>query len=554
MPFLLDDIDESSFTFEDLPTTTGAAANAAFQEAYRSNPLQLLKSSADLYSASNSAEPKLSVESATEQLGGLQISVPKDGITQSALDLLKKRKTQELVLQSRRARAPAGLVTGSAELAAGLGASTLDPFNLALSFVPVVGQARYAAMLSRAGTQAGSRLAVRAGVGAVEGAVGAAIVEPAVYAGSRYLQDDYSMMDSMTNVLMGATIGSVAHSGFGAVSDAVRARKAASASPEIAPDTAAPIVPEEFTKALDDTPVLVKEHASRSAVVQMIDDRQVNIEALLANSDEFVLRNMEADARLQSTLAQSTEGLYPALRTDLESLKAQQIPLSEVKALKLELQQLATERNSLVIDKAQVQQVKATVDKSLSNPERKAAAYKQVKNQIEAQQAPLKARIAEIEAKLKQHEVGADAVKMLSRLDQNMAPQKLIDAASTTPEIKAMQAQLKTAMLEALKPSQQIRRARNLELAKAVERASISAFDDVATETAVTARFDAIPKAMDAEQAKVEVDEIQAQVDVLLPPEAQELFKAYMQPYDDAIKRANEYGKAARQAASCQLG
>ena len=64
-----------------------------------------------------------------------------------------------------------------------LGTQVLDPVNVAMAFMPVVGEARYGRMLAAAGESVLGRAAVRAGVGAVEGGVMLIVINEGVRAG-----------------------------------------------------------------------------------------------------------------------------------------------------------------------------------------------------------------------------------------------------------------------------------------------------------------------------------------------------------------------------------
>ncbi len=131
---------------------------------------------------------------------------------------LRDLKMAELRRQDTLARGRGGFIEGAASIGVGLLVSALDPLNIAASFIPVVGPARYARMLEQAGTAAG-RASVRAGVGAVEGAVGAAILEPIVYGVARSEQADYDAYDSLTNLAFGTILGGGLHVAGGAIGD-----------------------------------------------------------------------------------------------------------------------------------------------------------------------------------------------------------------------------------------------------------------------------------------------------------------------------------------------
>jgi hypothetical protein len=141
--------------------------------------------------------------------------------SQLELSILAKRKRRELRRQAILARAAGGFAQGAARLGTALGVSLLDPLNIATAYIPVVGQLRYARALEAAGGMFG-RTAVRLGAGAVEGTVGAAIVEPLIYAARIDEQADYSLADSLLNVAFGGVFGASLHAGAGLAGDIIR--------------------------------------------------------------------------------------------------------------------------------------------------------------------------------------------------------------------------------------------------------------------------------------------------------------------------------------------
>lgn len=173
---------------------------------------------------------------------------PVEGMRRGTLELLMDRKEEELANQQVISRA------STEQLVAGFGvgvlASVIDPLNIATAFVPVVSPARYAGMLARQTSRTGRAL-VRARVGALEGAVGAALVEPFVSAQARDEQADYTMADSLLNVAFGTALGGGLHTGIGALSDAVKAKRAIKATGEVAEglDTLTPQQREDLFRA-----------------------------------------------------------------------------------------------------------------------------------------------------------------------------------------------------------------------------------------------------------------------------------------------------------------
>ncbi len=219
--------------------------------------------------------PLLTVDEAKKRLRdeGLQdhLTIPDGGIRARALDILVERKLDERRRQDLMNRAPGGLVAGAARLGTSFAAQALDPFNIASAFIPVVGEARYAAMLARAGGLAG-RTGVRAGVGAVEGTVGAALVEPVIYSALQAEQADYTLTDSFANIAFGTVLGGGLHVGAGAVGDAVGRGQA----------WRTVRAPEGSTGALvERLPPEARAAALRTAVAQAAAGRSVEVEPVL---------------------------------------------------------------------------------------------------------------------------------------------------------------------------------------------------------------------------------------------------------------------------------
>lgn len=237
-------------TLLDVPANSGDVFGAAFDEAFSTNPstsafrLEELNQQEqgravvmgpESYFAPNAGRlepetPLLGAEQAREQVAGagLDIKIPDQGIRQGALEVLIERHREQLARQQIMARAGGGNMP--TQITASLAASLLDPLNIASAFVPVIGEARYARLLAGAATPMG-RAAVRGGVGAVEGSVGAAIVEPLPLLAAQADQTEYGLSDSLANIALGGVLGGGLHSIGGAVSDALRRRLAVETTP-----------------------------------------------------------------------------------------------------------------------------------------------------------------------------------------------------------------------------------------------------------------------------------------------------------------------------------
>lgn len=237
-------------TLLDVPADGGDVFGAAFDEAFSTNPStsafrleelnqqelgRAVVAGPESYLAPNAGRlepetPLIGAEQARDQVAGagLDIKIPEQGIRQGALDILMQRHQEQLARQQIMARANGGSLP--TKIAGSLAASLLDPLNIASAFVPVVGEARYARLLAGAASPLG-RAGVRGGVGALEGSVGAAILEPLPLLAAQQDQTEYGLSDSLANIALGGVLGGGLHSVGGAVSDALRRRLATEAAP-----------------------------------------------------------------------------------------------------------------------------------------------------------------------------------------------------------------------------------------------------------------------------------------------------------------------------------
>lgn len=223
-----------------IPATTGEVLGATAEDAWARNPLPSLwrmiqRGAAERGEgqdvglgprgfgafATGTPDDLLTPEEADERYGikghlGFEEPTP-ERVAKDLYDL----KREELRRRNIFRRAEGGVGQTAAQFGVGLGVSALDPLNVASAFLPVVGQARYAAWLARAGEGAGARAAVRLRAGAIEGAAGAALVEPIVYIGARQEQADYTALDSLLNLAFGTVLGGGLHAGLGAIGDAI---------------------------------------------------------------------------------------------------------------------------------------------------------------------------------------------------------------------------------------------------------------------------------------------------------------------------------------------
>lgn len=311
---------------DDVVTGQFDAAEAAFDQAMFENPTSAARRIGELNRAEQGdvispaypaygiperrAEPEtpmLTAEQARARIKeeGLDLTIDDAGIRAGALDILIERKREETKRKFILDNAPASTVP--VQLLAGFAASALDPINVASAFVPVVGEARYASMLARAGQSVAARAAARAQVGAVEGAVGAAMVEPLILYASARDQADYDLTNSLLNVAFGSAMGGGLHSAGGLIGDLRRGNLLDSVrveAPELAPSvTATPrAAAQEFALRVDENPML----ALRDSLERGIAADRVRL--------------------AEDAGRQAREALIPEIRAELSEVAAGRLP------------------------------------------------------------------------------------------------------------------------------------------------------------------------------------------------------------------------------------
>jgi hypothetical protein len=386
-------------------SSLGEVAGAAFTEAITTSPI--LGASSELETAQLGeiitgeqlpvgsvgvqrrapTTPILTAEEARNRVkeSGLPLTIDGD-IREGALNILMRRKQEELQRQTILASGPRG--SAPVAILASFAASALDPLNIASAFIPVVGEARYARMLERAASS-GSRFGVRAGVGALEGAVGAAIVEPLVLQNAREYQMDYDQADSLLNVAFGTVLGGGLHSIGGAVSDLRRGRLTA----QPAPDSQA-LYADSMVSGQGD--ILSGTPDTRMAAALEPDIRPI------------VDQQMRADVAF-SARQRAVDELAPDIRAQLEAEMSGRTVVRELKSERAEL-----ERTLETLDDTYKARAKAFQDDGLTRKQAERAA----RDQIEQVRQTTNERIAQIDevvAGNRQAEVAAGELSQLRR-------------------------------------------------------------------------------------------------------------------------------------------
>jgi len=410
-------------TLLDVPADSGDVFGAAFDEAFSTNPStsafrleelnqqelgRAVVAGPESYLAPNAGRlepetPLIGAEQARDQVAGagLDIKIPDQGIRQGALDILMQRHQEQLARQQIMARANGGSLP--AKIAGSLAASLLDPLNIASAFVPVVGEARYARLLAGATTPLG-RAAVRGGAGALEGSVGAAILEPLPLLAAQQDQTEYGLSDSLANIALGGVLGGGLHSVGGAVSDALRRRLATEAAPvETSLNAGAAARPADAGRAID--------------LGRMFDeDPDLALRTGLS-------RQLEAD---QASLYRSAE--QQALDEIRPSLTGERI--GNVADLKAERVGLVAQ--DMALDATYRDRAKAFQGQRLSRKQ----AERSAREAIATEREQIRARTSEIDTMLERNRAGELDRRDLGLIERGQVPERL------QPQIQARARQI----------------------------------------------------------------------------------------------------------------
>jgi hypothetical protein len=226
MAFFTDDnIGPVNYGLQDFNPTFSQSLAATVDETFAGNPTSVGLNLLDLSRANKSQSGRLSAydaEAIIKESGVRGLTVRDGEYNRESLQMLIERKRQETIRNDVLSRTEYSWTGTPVRALATLGAAVIDPINIASAFVPVVGEARAASMLGRTSAGSLARAGVRAEIGAIEGAAGAAILEPFLIAGRSQLQDDYTMSDSLLNLAFGTAFGSGLHVSGGQLADVFR--------------------------------------------------------------------------------------------------------------------------------------------------------------------------------------------------------------------------------------------------------------------------------------------------------------------------------------------
>ena len=186
------------------------------------------------------------------------------------VDLLVKKRLDDIKKQDIISRGPQNIAAKTTYFFSGLGGDFSDPINIGLSFVPVVGQARFIKMVGKYGkTQARFRR------GLIEGGVGNTAFEP-IYASTAISeQREYGAINSLYNIGFGALLGGGLQIGLGKVGDVYKKYTGK----------------ENIYNDIENAPVDMKDDLVRYSIGQLMQGKRINAAAFLEETK--IQRNKE---------------------------------------------------------------------------------------------------------------------------------------------------------------------------------------------------------------------------------------------------------------------
>lgn len=288
--------------WEEFDATTGEAAGAAFMNSLTMpGSLASIARQADYatkdgaLSSLKSLSPTLTPEEANQRAEPLGMKFDKP-IREDALTARLDQRKRVLARQSVIDRAPDSLGKTAAVAGNTLLGAVADPLNLALAFVPIVGEARFAQLSATLGSRGLARVAT----GAIEGAAGNALIEPLAFGIAHNEQQDYTMYDSLTNIALGGVIGGGLHFAGGMARDAMGAER-------VNKDAFVKGFELTMPERIESAHPLTKEFALRTAVSDLTEGRAVDVSPHFEVDGRYL--NPTSDKNL--SVAGGADAMYP---------------------------------------------------------------------------------------------------------------------------------------------------------------------------------------------------------------------------------------------------
>lgn len=326
---------------------------------------------------------------------------------QNELSILANRKRAELRRQSILTRADQSKTAMAGRLGLQLVTSFLDPLTVASAFIPVVGEARYANLLAKAGGTLG-RAGVRAAAGATEGAAGAAITEPIIAGAKHQEQADYTMADSLLNIAIGGVLGGGLHAAGGAIKDRITGEYAPKAKLAARIDEVLPQIDPRETKLLEQV------SAARAEL------ETADIEGRRVASELLGTERQSLEAVANSPEAKAIEGQWGNLETELTNVRAAADTMAAAVTKLYEPATLTAETERLAADPAYVANLRKRFNQRNVGDriERQAKAnIKKQRTELESALGATREQVADVQRKVDTARASNSAQVRLGQID-----------------------------------------------------------------------------------------------------------------------------------------
>lgn len=274
-------------------------------------------------------QPQMSADEINKNYGpigpdGKQVKITDEPMYEDVGKIIGRQKADEMDRNARLARFSDqhGTVTNLGASAVGF---MMDPLQAVSAFVPGVGEASVLNGMGRIGLATSglaARTAARTVSGATAGAISQAPIAALQYGLDKQQASDMSMRDAFKSVLYAAAGNAVFHAGvFGG------AREAGLLKPDEAMKFGA-TAPSEAA-AIVNAPAPTQHAAMQSALGQMVEGRQVEVDPLFPQPDGPPVSAAEIAERQSQTYR---DGFAPGLTSDqIEGAKSELFPETEPK-------------------------------------------------------------------------------------------------------------------------------------------------------------------------------------------------------------------------------
>lgn len=238
-----------------LKPTTGQALKAGLGLGQLDAPVNYLR---DLDTYNNGPGIKLTPEAANKEYGIPGYLNFDRELAPEAARVVRERTLKRLSFDDVLNRASTAQNVGA--LGANFVGQMFDPINLATAFVPVTKIPGVSTMMTSLLTK--NPFTQRAAIGAVEGTVGQALIEPIYIAGDQLGFEEHTNADVMRNLAFGTIFGAGAHVTLGAGADAAKFL---------------------YGKALSTHNVAVEK-----SILQLMDGGVVNVEPVIRSDKNYI--------------------------------------------------------------------------------------------------------------------------------------------------------------------------------------------------------------------------------------------------------------------------